>query len=148
MTEGIEPVIAERFMLERLKAQSALMAAPLDGRIWGHAAPQAIDSAQPDYPFCLYSQSAIGNDLGALGGILIWSVLEYAVRVVEQTDSWEAVEPLADEIATALDNTGGTVDGGVVHSCTRVRPFLLPEIRNGVQYRHLGGVYRLLVKGA
>ena len=146
MTQGIEPVLAERFIGERLEARAALVAA-VTGRIHGHAAPQAEDG-EPDYPFVLVTQNAVPQDVGAIGGILIWAVLEYVVRVVDRTNSWDNLVVPASEIDAALDDTAGDVDGGTVHSCTRLRPFLLPEVRNGVQYRHLGGVYRLLVKGA
>lgn len=146
MTAGMEPVIAERFMRDRLADRPALMTA-VSGRLYGHAAPQAEDG-EPDYPFVLWSQNSIGQDLSAIGSILIWAVLEYVVRVVGRTNSWDPLVTAAAEIEEALADTDGTVPGGVVHACTRVRPFLLPEIRNGVQYRHLGGVYRLLVKGA
>lgn len=145
MTQGIEPVIAERFIGERLAAQAGLVAA-VSGRIHGHAAPQA-DDGEPDYPFVLVTQNAVPQDVGAIGGILIWAVLEYVVRVVGRTNSWDPLVVPASEIDVALDDTGGAVSGGTVHACTRLRPFLLPEIRAGVQYRHLGGVYRLLVKG-
>lgn len=146
MSEGIEPIIAERFIAERLEGRPALVAA-VSGRVHGHAAPQAEDG-EPDYPFVLVTLNAVPPDVGAIGGIQIWSVLEYVVRVVDRTNSWEPLVVPASEIDLALDNTAGDVPGGTVHACTRVRPFLLPEIRNGVQYRHLGGVYRLLVKGA
>ena len=146
MTTGIEPVIAERFIGQQLNARPALVTA-VNGRIHGHAAPQAEDG-EPDYPFVLVTQNAIGQDVAAIGGILIWAVLEYVVRVVDRASSWDPLVVPASEIDAALDDTGGDVAGGTVHACTRLRPFLLPEVRNGVQYRHLGGVYRLLVKGA
>ena len=145
MTQGIEPVLAERFIGQQLEARAGLVAA-VSGRIHGHAAPQA-DDGEPDYPFVLVTQNAVPGDVGAIGGILIWSVLEYVVRVVDRTNSWDGLVVPASEIDAALDDTAGNVDGGVVHACTRLRPFLLPEVRAGVQYRHLGGVYRLLVKG-
>lgn len=144
--EGIEPIVAERFIYERLNARPALVTA-VSGRIHGHAAPQAEDG-EPDYPFALFTQNAVQADVGALGGIHIWSVLEYVVRVVGRTNSWDPLVTPAAEIEAALGNTAGDVPDGTVHACTRVRPFLLPEVRSGVQYRHLGGVYRLLVKGA
>lgn len=145
MTAGIEPVLAERFIQARLVARTALMTA-VSGRIHGHAAPQA-DDGEPDYPFVLVTQNAVQQDLGALGGVLIWAVIEYVVRVVGRTNSWDSLVVPASEIDAALDDTAGSVTGGTVHACTRLRPFLLPEVRSGVQYRHLGGVYRLLVKG-
>lgn len=148
MTDGIEPIIAERFMTSRLEARPALMAAPVSGRIYGHAAPQAEDG-DPDYPFVLFSQNSINQDMTAIGSILIWAVLEYVVRVVGRTNSWDPLLAAAAEIELALADTDGVVTpDGTIHACTRMRPFLLPEIRNGVQYRHLGGIYRLLVKGA
>ena len=144
--QGIEPIIAERFIAARLATRPALPALVPEERWHGHAAPQAEDG-EPDYPFILVSSTAVPPDVGAIGGILIWAVLEYAVRVVDRANSWDPLLEPAAEIDGALDNTDGTVPGGTVHACTRVRPFLLPEIRNGVQFRHLGGVYRLLVKG-
>lgn len=148
MTEGIEPIIAERFMTTRLKGRAALMAAPVSGRIYGHAAPQAVDG-EPDYPFVLFTQNSVSADMSAIGSILIYAVLEYVVRVVGRTNSWDPLLTAAAEIDAALADTDGVVTpDGTIHACTRLRPFLLPEIRNGVQFRHLGGIYRLLVKGA
>lgn len=150
MTEGIEPVIAERWLQQQLEDRPLLIAevggSVPNARLWGHAAPQG-EEGEPDYPFVLWSQSAT-SDLTTLGAERIWSVLEYVVRIVGQVNSWDPLLDAAAEIDAALDQADGTVTGGVVFGCTRVRPFLLPEVRNGVQYRHLGGVYRLLVKGA
>jgi hypothetical protein len=67
--------------------------------------------------------------------------------MVGQVEGWDPLVTGAAEIHAALENSSGSVTGGEVFACTRVRPFLLPEVRNGVQYRHLGGIYRLLVKG-
>ena len=120
MTQGIEPIIAERFMTARLEDRAALMAAPVSGRIFGHAAPQAEDG-EPDYPFILFTQNAVSQDVSAIGSILIWAVLEYVVRVVGRTNSWDPLLESAAEIDAALADTDGVVTpDGTIHACTRM----------------------------
>ncbi len=43
----------------------------------------------------------------------------------------------------ALHDKEGTVAGGTIYECLRERAFSLVEDVEGVQYRHLGGFYRI-----
>ena len=53
---------------------------------------------------------------------------------------------LADRIDELLHGVRGSIPGLSVLSCVREAPVAYAEIENGIQYRHLGGLYRLQVR--
>ena len=72
------------------------------------------------------------------------------VRAVGQTASPLDLAPIADRIDVLLHRQDApVVIGGVTLGyigCYRVQPFALAETSNNIEYRHLGGIYRLMAR--
>lgn len=138
---GQEIYPAERFIYERLQAQPALVAA-VGERMYGYNAPQQAGV----YPAIVWQLQAPSTDVKAIGNIRIMVRPVYVVRVIGQGATWVPLSPIADAIDAALEGASGTVPGAEILGISRVGPFALVETVNTVQYRHLGGQYRVPVQ--
>jgi len=49
-------------------------------------------------------------------------------------------------VDAVLHGASGTATDGTVIACVRERAFEMVEMTDGVQYRHLGGIYRVLAQ--
>lgn len=114
------------------------------GGIYAHVNPNTT----PTFPFVLFQLQAPGADVRGVGPARVMAQALYLVRGVAQANSFGGtLKSIADRIDVLLQAASGTVSGGVVVSCVREQPFALPETGpGGLQYRHLGGIYRLFVK--
>jgi hypothetical protein len=106
--------------------------------IAGTLAPEALD---PPYVAWL-CQSEV--DITGNAGQIISADALYEVKTVAQTSSWDDVRPVARRVHELLHRPGEvvTTDLGSL-SCVRERIIQYPEVDGGVQYRHLGGIYRI-----
>ena len=142
---GQEITPAEKWLDTTLRANATLNTG-VSGRMSGYNSPQGTG-----YPAVVWQLQAPSTDVKAIGNIRIMVRPIYVVRVVGQTASMLSLSALADEIDESLEGASGTVDLGggreaEILECTRVGPFALAEAVNGVQYRHLGGQYRIAVQ--
>lgn len=122
-------VDAEQYAIGRL-------AALVSGRVYSRVAPPGAV-----YPLIIVQEQSPGVDLMVVGAARLWTDPLLLAKAVDRADSWSTLAPIADAIDAALHDTAA----GTVWSCVRERPFSLVETPNGVQYRHLGGFYRLQV---
>jgi hypothetical protein len=107
------------------------------------------DSAPLDavYPFILISLQN-GSDEVGLGGEFILSGMTYLVRIVNQCASYLPLETAAERVKALLHKASGTEGNGEVFECLQVEPIAYPETgSDGKQYRHLGGLYELVIRG-
>lgn len=96
-------------------------------------------------PFIVFSQQA-PTDLMTVGQARIWASFVYLVKVSAPVTSYTPLKTTADAIDAALHGASGTVADGAILDCTRDRPFAMVEETGGVQWRHLGGLYRMKVQ--
>lgn len=68
----------------------------------------------------------------------------FVVRASVAGESYDELEPAADLIDAALHGASGAGDDGLWFESVRVSPVGYPEVAGSKQYRHLGGMYRLL----
>lgn len=111
-------------------------------RIHAYQAPEGTA-----FPFVLYSFQG-GADVAVVGGIRIFNRGVYQVKAVGKGDTMGALQSIADRIDTLLQGASGSVTGGIILACVREQPLAYAEIDNRIQYRHLGGLYRILVQGS
>lgn len=138
---GVEIPPIEQFLYERLSADATITAA-VGTRLYGYAAPQQAGI----YPAVVWQLQAPSTDVKAIGNIRIMVRPLYVVRVIGQVTSWGPLKAAADAIDAALEGASGTVPGAEILEITRTGPFGLVENVSGVQYRHLGGQYRISVQ--
>lgn len=134
-----EVVTADRWLVEMLKSDSALMALVSDVYTYPIRA-----SAQ--LPYVLVSEQAL-TDLNSTGGNRLWVNGLWVVRAVFESVMWTGnIDVAANRIDAVLHGKEGAVTGGNVWACVREQPFRLVENNGGQTIRHLGGIYRILVK--
>lgn len=129
--------------LNTVLAADAALAAVVGTRIY---ADQAPDSAP--LPVVIY-QVQSSRDLMALGAHRVWANTLYVVRGIAQTIAYGGnLITIADRIDAVLHAASGSTVEGEVYECVREGEFRMTETANGVQYRHLGGLYRILAKAS
>lgn len=131
-----EQAAVERWLYSKLNAVHA----STGGRVFADLAPQG----EP-LPAIVFQRQA-GADLPIFSGERI-AEFTYVVRVIAESTSTQALEAAATAIDAALEQASGS-EGGVTIGCVRESPFSLTEVSDGVQYRHLGGTYRVRAQKA
>jgi hypothetical protein len=72
---------------------------------------------------------------------------EWLVRVMGTGPSFVPIQAVASRVDALLHRASGAApNGGLVGACWRVAPFRLVEDVEGVQVRHLGGIFRVHVE--
>jgi hypothetical protein len=84
------------------------------------------------------------GDIQGVGGIEIMGDCLYMVKAVDRASGWDTVGPIAARIHALLHrpHTNITIPNG---SLTTIRERIIqyPEVNEGIQFRHLGGIYRI-----
>jgi hypothetical protein len=129
--------IAEEWLYATLSTDTAL-AALVSDRISGTLSPELL--VMPYVTFLMQSS----RDVSAVGGIRISTDNLYIVKAVAQTSTWDDLTPIASRIDYLIHRPGSVmIEGGGSLTCTRERVHQLAEVDEGLQYRQLGGVYRI-----
>lgn len=135
-----EPVTGLVFIRSLLSDDATLMG--LVSEVYTDSAPM-----EATYPFVLVSLQDATDEIG-LGGEFIVSGLSYVVRAVGRGASYLPLEPIAERIKAVLHKATGAAGNGEVFECLQTEPIAYPETgADGQQYRHLGGLYELVVRG-
>ena len=135
MIETVE--IIEPWLFATLSGDVTL-AGLVGGRISGTLS--ATPLATPYVTFLCQSP----RDVIGVGGTRVSTDNLYMVKGVAQTGSWNVLLPIAQRIDTLINLTGRAVSyGGGSLTCTREMTHELAEVDEGLQYRHLGGIYRI-----
>ena len=109
----------------------------LDVPVSSHPAPDTTSS--PHVTFTVLS----GVDNLTNADYRFVTRYRYLVRAIARGRSYPYT--LADAVDQALTRKTGTAAGGDVVACVRTAPFQLSENADGVEYRHLGGEYLVIV---
>jgi len=138
----METVWVAEWVYGLLAADTALTAL-VGARIYSAAAP-----AKAAMPYVLYSLQA-GRDVLGVGTTRVVTHLTLLVKAVGEGQSFRALQPIADRIDADLNGASGSVTGDAgpgaeILSCVRTAPVAYPEIQEGKQYRHLGGLYQIV----
>lgn len=138
----METVRAEAWLYGLLTGDTAL-AALVDSRVYSGAAPQGATLP------CVIINHQSGRDVLGVGTVRVMSRLAYLVKAVGRCQSYLALEPIADRIDAVLHGASGAVAGiegagAELLACTRTMTVAYAEMDEGVQYRHLGGLYQIV----
>lgn len=98
------------------------------------------DLAPPYVTFMMQSS----RDVTGNAGVIISTTNLYMIKAVARTGSWDDLRPIDARIHALFHrpNTEIDVPGGSLTS-HRENIIAYPEVTEGVQYRHLGAVYRI-----
>lgn len=128
----------DKFLYDQLAGDSALTDV-VGQRIYGEMAPD-----EAAFPYVVY-QFLTGNDLAVINGTRIWSNCTYMVKAIDEAQSYEGdLKTAAGRIDAVLHKQSGSNANGTVYSSVREQPYRMLEPDQGRQFRHLGGIYRIL----
>lgn len=135
----IETARVDRWLYERL-AGDATLSGLVGGRIYAFVAPQGTA-----FPFVVFAHQG-GHDVLGVGPARVMVSLLYQVKAVGQTAAVADLQPVADRIDALLHGASGAVPDGTILACVREQAIEEAEVDDGVQYRHVGGLYRLIAQ--
>jgi hypothetical protein len=153
MTQGLESWAADEFIYAKLKNDATLTAliqavyakygqeVPADPEVYSDTVPSTIT-----FPYVIFQLRTPFPDTTVVEGIRIFTRLDYLVKVVDRAQSYADIAPIYSQVDKLLHLATGTVADGVVYFTQRMQLFRFPEIDDAIQYRHLGGIYRLTVQ--
>lgn len=96
----------------------------------------------PTYPYIIYNWQG-GTDVTEVSAIRIMMNGLFQVKVVDKNTSFNTISPIAMKIDQLLHRASATTSNGIILSSKRELPISLVELNNEIQYRHLGGIYRI-----
>lgn len=108
-------------------------------RIW-----DSIPPPDADLPYILV-QAVEPRDIGGVGMAEVMATGLLTAKVVHRAESYDPLVPVATALHQTLHGaTNVTVSGGgLMLSSRRIRAISYPEQTQGVEYRHLGGLYEV-----
>lgn len=138
MSDGIETVeVVEPWLFARLWGDEALRA------MVGENVVGTLSAGDLEPPYVVFSHVS-GRDVLATGGIRVQVDCLYTVKAVGRGASWDVVTPIARRLDALLHEDGSTVTTPAGDlTCVREGVVQYPEVREGAQFRHLGGTYRI-----
>lgn len=85
------------------------------------------------------------RDIGGVGMTEVMATGLLTAKVVGRAESYDPLSPIASAIHSALHGKANVplAGGGTMLSSRRVRAIAYPESAQGVEYRHLGGLYEV-----
>lgn len=134
---------ADRWIFERIKSDSVLIA-----MIGGSAFPRVFVDVVPKasaLPAVVFQMRGQGTYVKVINSRDLWWQGQYQIKAITRAENYSVLIPIADRL-TALFEWVKNPYGPVI-SCVRNTPFRYPEFDGETQYRHLGLVIDLQVKG-
>lgn len=136
----IETTLVESFIYDKLSSDATLTAA-VGGRIYSYVAP-----ARTATPYVVFNAQSPGFDVMGVGTARVMLNCLYQVKVVVQDASFSKATDAANRIDALLHGAMGYPSGGEVLGCVREGPLAYAEVSDGIEYRHLGGLFRIWVQ--
>jgi hypothetical protein len=121
-------------------AGDAQMASLVSGVYDTVAPPDAV------LPFVVVSEAVTPTDTNALPASRVLVTGEWQVRVTVEGMSWQPAAAAVQRIDALLQGATAKRADGQILGCARVGTIKYPETNNGRHYRHLGGIYRVVVR--
>lgn len=135
----MESSVIARWLYETLHGDVTLM-----GMVNGvYEQPAPLTS---QYPMVIFSQQYETDVVTGDSHNRIMSDQSWLVRAIVEAPSYASAIDMAARIDALLEGSSGSPTGGLVIKCVRTNGFRGPEVNNGKEYRHLGGIYRLLAQ--
>lgn len=128
--------------LKTTLAASAPLAVLVSTRIYGYVAPQGTVGNMVIYNWMG------GSDLVAVGGYRALVNGLWQVKAVVQGLSFAPGEAIMDLVDGLIHRQTGSTSDSLILSCVRQSPVQYVETTNGIQYRHLGGLYKIQIESS
>ena len=136
---GNEDAIADAWVHATLAAD-ATIAGLVSTRIYNSDVPE-----QATYPVIRYQQLATEAE-HALGAQYVASDILMLVEGIAQTGTYDDLAAIARRLYTLFHDQETAITGGRVLASVRERQSRRAELPNGIPYRRLGHVFRVVVQ--
>lgn len=143
---GIEGITVSRWIVQHLSADPDLQA-----RAGGQAALQeriAEGTYAGSAPWWIVFTILEPQDVKGVGMVQIMSRVQFQVKAVTKGASYAPIVPIYQRVNTLLEAQQDQEPalGGLILTCERVSGVQYPERTDGIEYRHLGGLYEALTQ--
>ena len=133
-----ESYVAETWLYNKLTADTTLKN-QVGSRVYSYVAPQGAA-----FPFIVYSLYSC-SDVMEAGSNRIFSAMTYLVKAIgDQSVSGTTLKTIVDAIDSTLHRATGTSGSATILSCVRDSQVSYAEVSQGITYRHVGGLYRIV----
>ena len=136
-----ESLTASTYLYNTLSGDSQLAAYGITGYFNGSAPPLQAG------PYILWTFAGAADN-NTMEGYRVNTAILYIVRAVMPTRDYSNLQPMAERIDALLDRSSGAASGHAIDACLREAPYELIEDRGDLQWRHLGGRYRIWVSSS
>lgn len=136
-----QPTAGESWLYDCLSGD-----ATLTGLVGSRIVDRIAERGQ-DYPLVVF-QFQGGHDVMGVAAARLLGQEVFLVKAVGRAPSYATLKPIAKRIDELLHKAHGETDDGKVRACVREQPFKMVELIDGIEYRHLGGLYRLYMAGS
>jgi len=114
----------------------------LSALVAGHFSATLSPDPLPD-PYLTFLMQSTRDVVGMSGDTISTDNL-YIVKAVARSSSWDEVEAIFSRAHALIHRPNAVMQSGSGSlTCVREQIVQYPEIDAGVQYRHLGGIYRI-----
>lgn len=88
------------------------------------------------------------QDVKGVGMVQIMSRVQFQVKAVAKSASYAPIVPVYQRMNALLEaqQAQEPAQGGLILTCERVSGVQYPERADGIEYRHLGGLYEALTQ--
>lgn len=108
-------------------------------RVWTDVMPEGAL-----YPGVVMNFQA-GNDTVANGKVRVLTRPLYLIKCCTEGPSYLEASDLATAVGQAIEGASGTIGEVKIGGIYRSQPFRSHEVRSGVRYNFVGGLYRIFV---
>ena len=135
---AVEIAAVAEFLYDTLSADAVGVA----NRVYEDLAPRGTAT-----PFVVFQSYLPGRDLMVVGTNRVFVDGLWIVKAVTKGLSYQPLITIADSIDQALHGEQfETKTDGYVLGCVRDQVLRYPELNDGIEWRHLGGIYRIWVQ--
>lgn len=114
-----------------------------DGQVYDDMLPPEVT-----FPYILVSHRH-NADTMTWNGHRVMNVATMQIKAVDRVSSYvPKLMPLMSRVDSLLHRSSGTLALGTVFQVNRQSIYKFSEILEGVEHRHLGGIYRFWTKGS
>jgi hypothetical protein len=152
---GLEGITVATFLVDRLASdpdfRTALGVPTRDAalaRIAEGVLPPDQPTVRPDgSPFPWVTFTIVEpQDVRVVGLAKVLTAVQFQVKVTAATETYAALADVAAAVNARLDAVVNPPTHPAVATCERLSGVHYPENANGVQYRHLGGLFQAYVQ--
>jgi hypothetical protein len=133
-----ESTLADTWLYATLHGDATLMA--LITGVYADIAP--LNATFPHVVFALQD----APEIQSINGTTILVAGTYLVKIVGEGPSYTALDPAYSRVHALLHRQHSSSASGYVYGCAREEIVRYAETVDGKQYRHLGGLYSLVLQ--